>query len=434
MPFYVLKERMTAIDERSNSARPERAFLIGLSADSMEPDERSTEATMEELRALLETAGGEFGGIALQNRRSPDPRTFIGGGKALEIKEAMAAGGCTLAVFDNELSPSQARELEEELGARVLDRSGLILDIFADRARTREGRLQVELAQYRYLLPRLTGMWSHLVRQTASGASRIGTRGPGETQLETDRRHIRRKIQKLEEELSEVRRVRAVQRRQREKNAVPTVALVGYTNAGKSTLANALTAAELHTADRLFDTLDTATRRLELDETTTVLLSDTVGFIRKLPTQLVEAFKATLEELRFADLLLHVIDASEPDWAERAAVTDRLIEELGAESTPRLEVFNKCDLAAGETPRGSGAARVSALTGEGLDELKRRMLEALGRGTKKVDIRLPYDRGGLLDALHRECRVLSVDYTEAGIEVALVCGPETYGRIREYVL
>lgn len=286
----------------------ERAMLAGLCAASMAVGERSTETSMDELAALVETAGGEAVGRLLQNRPTPDPRSFIGDGKMQELKFLIQANDCDLAVFDNELSPSQMRVLSEDLGVKVLDRSGLILDIFAQRAQTREGQLQVELAQYRYLLPRLTGMWTHLERQEGA----MGTRGPGETQLESDRRHIRRKIQKLEEELETVRKIRATQRRQREKNAVPVVALVGYTNAGKSSLLNALTDAGIPANDRLFDTLDTTTRHLRLPDTQEVLLSDTVGFIRKLPTQLVEAFKATLEELRYADVLLHVIDLSNP--------------------------------------------------------------------------------------------------------------------------
>ena len=268
--------------------KKERAALCGLSAGSMDEGERSTDESMDELAALVETAGGEVVGSVLQQRAAPDPRSFIGGGKVAELKELIANAGCDLAVFDNELTPSQMRVLSEELGVRVLDRSGLILDIFAQRARTREGKLQVELAQYEYLLPRLTGMWTHLVRQTASGGSSpIGTRGPGETQLETDRRHIRRRIQKLREELEQVRKVRSVQRRRRERNAMPVVAIVGYTNAGKSTLLNRLTGSSIEANDRLFDTLDTTTRRLKLDEAQEVLLSDTVGFIRKLPTHLV---------------------------------------------------------------------------------------------------------------------------------------------------
>ena len=263
------------------SVKKERAVLAGLSALSMEPSERSTDVSMDELASLVETAGGEPVALIMQNLPSPNTHSFIGEGKVKEMKDLIEANECDLAVFDNELTPSQMRVLSEELGVKVLDRSGLILDIFAQRAQTREGQLQVELAQYKYLLPRLTGMWTHLVRQTASGGSSpIGTRGPGETQLETDRRHIRRKIQKLEEELSDVRKVRETQRRRREKNAMPVVALVGYTNAGKSSLLNCLTDSDIPANDRLFDTLDTTTRRFRIDETQEVLISDTVGFIR----------------------------------------------------------------------------------------------------------------------------------------------------------
>jgi GTP-binding protein HflX len=308
------------------------------------------------------------------------------------------------------------------------------LDIFAARAVTREGQLQVELAQYRYLLPRLTGMWRHLVRQTASGGSSpIGTRGPGETQLESDRRHIRRRIQRLSEELEQVRRVRNTQRRRREKNAMPTVALVGYTNAGKSTLLNCLTGAGIPARDRLFDTLDTTTRRLRLSDTQEVLLSDTVGFVRKLPHQLVEAFKATLEELRYADVLLHVIDLSSPDWEEQVAVTDALIEELGAGQTPRLRVYNKCDRFEGELPRDRDAVFVSAKTGEGKDELLRALSDLLARGRRRVKLLLPYDRGALLELLHREAAVLSTEYAEEGVAVEAVIGPALWRRVRSYV-
>ena len=402
-----------------------RAILVGLNAPSLTREENATEETLEELAALLDTAGGTCLGTVLQNRPNPEPRTFIGEGKTAEIKELVGILGADIVIFDNPLSPSQQRVLTEELGVTVMDRAALILDIFAKRARTSEGRLQVELAQYKYLLPRLTGMWKHLERQEGA----IGTRGPGETQLESDRRHIHRKIAKLEDELKDVRRVRATQRERREKNEVPVVAIVGYTNAGKSTLLNALTGADIPANNRLFDTLDTTTRMLEISDTCTVLISDTVGFISKLPHQLVDAFKATLEELTFADLLLHVIDTSDPLWREQADVVDRLILELGAAETPRLEVFNKCDLAPAEIlPHGEDIVSISARTGAGLPQL----LEAIGRrldtGARRVTIHLPYDQGGLLDTLYRESKVEKVDYTET-IDVVAVCTPKTIGRL-----
>ena len=414
--------------------KKERAVLAGLAADSMEPAERSTEISMDELAALVETAGGETAAMLLQNRPAPDPRSFLGDGKVREMKELIAANDCDLAVFDNELSPSQMRVLSEELGVRVLDRSGLILDIFAQRARTREGQLQVELAQYKYILPRLTGMWTHLVRQTASGGSSpIGTRGPGETQLETDRRHIRRKIQKLEEELAAVRKVRSTQRRRREKNAMPVVALVGYTNAGKSTLLNALTGADIPANDRLFDTLDTTTRRLRIDESTEVLLSDTVGFIRKLPTHLIEAFKATLEELSFADVLVHVVDIANPEWPEQARIVDQLVRQLGAESTPCLRVYNKCDRYLGILPHGEDVVCVSARTGEGTAELVDKLSRMLDRGKRRVTLLLPYAAAGLLDALNRDAKLLYSEYTEEGVAVEAVVPPELFGKVKAYI-
>ncbi|MBR2935123.1 MAG: GTPase HflX [Oscillospiraceae bacterium] len=411
--------------ENNTQEKIEKAVLVGLSAHSLNNDENATDSSMEELAALLETAGGKCVGVVTQSKDSPDPRTFIGEGKVAEVKELVQAMGADMVVFDNSLSPSQQRVLTEDLGVSVLDRSALILDIFAQRARTREGRLQVELAQYKYLLPRLLGMWKHLERQEGA----IGTRGPGETQLESDRRHIHRKISKLESELKEVRRIRGVQRERRIKNEVPVVAIVGYTNAGKSTLLNKLTGADIPANNRLFDTLDTTTRTLEISDTCTVLISDTVGFISKLPHHLVEAFKATLEELEYADLLLHVIDASNPEWRDQAAVVDNLIRELGAEQTPRLEVFNKCDRYVGEIrPHGENIVSISAKTGEGMDQLLEAIGKRLDSGAKRVTIHLPYDKGGILEALYRDAKVEQVDYTET-IDVVAVCTPKTIGQL-----
>ena len=417
---------MTETNQKKNM---DLAVLVGLNSNVLSREENADEDSLEELSALLETAGGECVGMVLQNKSAPDARTFIGEGKVDEVWDLVEKTGAGMVIFDNPLSPSQQRVLTEELGVQVLDRSALILDIFAQRARTREGRLQVELAQYKYLLPRLLGMWTHLERQEGA----IGTRGPGETQLETDRRHIRRKIAKLEEELAEVRRVRATQRVRREKNEVPVVAIVGYTNAGKSTLLNALTGADIPANNRLFDTLDTTTRTLEISDTCTVLLSDTVGFIRKLPHHLVDAFKATLEELSYADLLLHVIDTSNPAWREQAEVVEQLIYELGASQTPRIDVFNKTDLCAGDIlPHGEDIVSISARTGRGLDKLLAAIGKRVDKGACRVTLALPYDQGGLLDLLYREAKVEKVEYADA-IEVEAVCTPRTIGRVREYI-
>ena len=400
----------------------------------MDYSERSSDSSMEELAALVETAGGEVIITLIQNRPSPDPRSFIGDGKVAEMKALIALNDCDLAVFDNELSPSQMRVLSEDLGIKVLDRSGLILDIFAQRARTREGKLQVELAQYQYLLPRLTGMWTHLVRQTASGGSSpIGTRGPGETQLETDRRHIRRKIQALQNSLSEVRKQRSTQRSLRLKNRLPLVALIGYTNAGKSTLLNTLTESSIPANDRLFDTLDPTTRRFPLAPGQEILLSDTVGFIRKLPTHLVEAFKATLEELKYADVLLHVIDLSNPEWEEQAEVVDSFVRQLGAEQTPCLRIFNKCDLYVGILPHGEDVVCISAKTGEGTDVLAARLSAMLRDGVRETELLLPYTDAGVLDVLRRETQILSAEYEDQGIRIRANLTPELCGRYRQFI-
>jgi len=421
------------IEKTKKSEVPERAVLAGLAADSMKIYDRSTEESLDELEALLETAGGVCLGRVLQNRKKPEPRTFIGDGKVKELKELAEANDCTVAVFDNELTPSQMRALTEDLGIKVLDRSSLILDIFAGRAQTREGRLQVELAQYNYLLPRLTGMWKHLVSQTGTSAP-IGTRGPGETQLESDRRHVRRKIDKLREELKEVIRTRDTQRRLREKNNIPVVALVGYTNAGKSTLLNTLTGAGIQAENRLFDTLDTTTRRLKVSDTQEVLMSDTVGFIRKLPHHLVDAFKATLEELKYADLIVHVIDSSSSEREEQIRVVDNMITTLGAGDTPRLEAYNKCDVQTEDVwQHGENIVEISAKTGMGIDILLKKIEEQLSSSKKKVTLRLPYDKAGMVDTIHKEGTVIDTRYLEDCIEVDAVADTKLYSKLAQYL-
>ena len=422
-------ERKT-IEQNKEGVR-DYAVLVGLKSPVLGRDS-ADEESLTELAALVETAGAESVGMILQSREKPDPHSFIGEGKVEEVKRMVDNSEATMVIFDNDLSPSQIRVLTELCGVQVLDRSGLILDIFAQRARTKEGCLQVELAQYQYLLPRLIGMWSHLERQGGTGGSPIGTKGPGETQLETDRRHIRRKIDKLKEELEEVRRVRATQRQRRQKNEIPVVAIVGYTNAGKSTLLNAITGAGIPANDRLFDTLDTTTRLLTVSDTLDVVISDTVGFIRKLPHQLVEAFKATLEELEYADLLLHVIDVSNPEWEEQARIVDDLIRELGADDIPCIRVYNKCDVAFGFQRKEEDAVTLSARTGEGVTDLLAAIDKKLDKGTKRVTLHLPYDKAGALDALYREAKVESVAYGET-VDVTAVCTPRVMGQLKDYI-
>ena len=409
----------------------ERAVLVGLNADCFKKDQTATDETIEELEALLETAGGFCTGKVLQNRHTPDSHSFIGEGKALEVKMLVEATASTMVVFDNELSPGNIRALEEIIGVTVLDRSALILDIFAQRAKTKEGRLQVELAQYKYLLPRLSGMGKSLSRQGGG----IGTRGPGETKLESDRRHIRERITRLETELEQVRKVRAVQRQNRMKNSVPVVAIVGYTNAGKSTLLNQLTNAGIPANNRLFDTLDTTSRQLTVSDNLDVILSDTVGFISKLPHHLVNAFHATLEELEYADLLLHVIDASDPNREEHIEVVEKLIAKLAKPETPVLRCYNKADLVYPEDiPHGEGVVPISAKRGMNMEGLLKAIEKALDQARHHVIVCLPYAMGGMVETLHNNAQVKNVEYTADGIEVEAILDDILYGRLREHIV
>ena len=414
----------------TENKKQERAVLVGLNADCFTKEQTATDETMEELEALLETAGGFCTAKVLQNRHTPDSHSFIGEGKAQEVRMLVEATESTMVIFDNELSPGNIRALEEIIGVPVLDRSALILDIFAQRAKTREGRLQVELAQNKYLLPRLSGMGRSLSRQGGG----IGTRGPGETKLETDRRLIRERINRLEAELEQVRQVRSVQRERRIKNSIPVVAIVGYTNAGKSTLLNQLTGAGIPANNRLFDTLDTTSRLLTVSDNLDVVLSDTVGFIAKLPHHLVNAFHATLEELEYADLLLHVIDASDSNREEHIQVVNRLIAQLAKPETPVLRCYNKADLVTpADIPVGEDVVALSARSGAGCQELLQAIERALNHARHHVVMTLPYSMGGQVETLHDNARVIGVDYSAEGIVVEAILDDILYGRLRDYV-
>jgi GTP-binding protein HflX len=373
----------------------ERAFLIGL--DSSAQDGWPIDRSLAELAALAETAGAVVVGSASQRRAQPDPTTYFGKGRAAELVDERAATGFNLLIVDDELAPNQQRTLEKLLDCKVLDRSALIIDIFARHASTREGRLQVELAALEYHLPRLTRLWTHLSR-TGGG---IGTRGPGESQLETDRRLIRDKIRKVRAELEDVKRQRATAARQRDRSEVATVALVGYTNAGKSTLLNRLAAADLFVADMLFATLDPTSRRVTLPSGQRVVVTDTVGFINKLPHDLVEAFRATLEEVLRADLLIEVVDASDPDFIGQQEAVQAVLAELGAGDKPRIVAFNKIDLLApglgsAAMPAGDRAVFVSASSGEGIETLLERVAAVLRDQMVPIDAVVPWARGELV--------------------------------------
>jgi len=409
----------------------ERAFLVAVDTGT-EPG-WTAEESVNELAALADTAGAEVVGAEWQKRRVPDPTWYLGKGKAQELVQARSETGFTLLVADDELTPNQQRSLEEVVGCKVLDRSGLILDIFAQHARTHEGRLQVELAQLEYQLPRLTRLWTHLSR-TGGG---IGTRGPGESQLETDRRLIRERIRRLRDRLDDVRQQREIASRSRDRRLVPTVAIVGYTNAGKSTLLNALVGAEAAPAeDRLFATLDPTSRAVKLGDGQSAVVTDTVGFIHKLPHQLVDAFRATLEEVTRADILLEVVDAFDSHVAEHRATVQQVLGELHAGEKPRLAVYNKADLlesgAREETnpaPMIGDAVLISALTGYGIDTLRTRLSAQLADLWEDVDAIVPYTLGELIARI-RERGTVDVEYRARDVRVRGRVAPQLAGELR----
>jgi GTP-binding protein HflX len=401
----------------------EKIVLVGVALGHHDLD--AVEQSLDELAQLVDTAGADAVARVVQRRDAPDPTYYVGKGKAEELRDVSLEVDSDTVVFDNELTPAQQYNLEKLLGRTAIDRTAVILDIFAQNASSQEGKAQVELALLRYRLPRLRGRGIQLSQQaggmSAAGGARIGSRGPGETQLEVDRRRIQRRITKLEGELVEISRHRDTQRKSRRRSRLAHVAIVGYTNAGKSTLLNLLTDAGVLVEDRLFATLDATTRRLDLPGGEPVLLSDTVGFIKKLPHGLVEAFKSTLAVAADADLLIHLVDTSAPDPSGQMAAVREVLGEIGADAVPELLVFNKSDrapaAAARLVDRNPGSVAVSARTGEGTEDLLRTLGDRLRSLTELVELLIPYDRGDLLAAVHREGEVVSEAHTEGGVQV-----------------
>jgi len=417
----------------------ERAILVGLDVKSRGRKAAQTEPaaapfnaeeSLDELNVLAVSAGADVEASLLQTRNAPDAATLVGSGKVAELRETVDAARADTVIFDSELSPTQQRNLERALPCKVLDRTQLILDIFARRARTREGQLQVELAQLNYLLPRLAGRGTEMSRLGGG----IGTRGPGETQLETDRRRIYRRIQKLDRDLERVRAGRGTQRRQRQSVPLATVALVGYTNAGKSTLFNRLTGAGVLADARMFATLDPTVRHMVLPSRRTVLLSDTVGFIRNLPTTLVKAFRATLEEVVEAALLLHVVDASSPHARQQMAHVTGVLHEIGAGETPQILVMNKSDVQP-NPPAEPGALAISAKTGQGVDALREQIDQALMLDpVSHARFRVPAAEGGVLNLLHERARVLSSRYKGDRCEIEADVPESIKRRLAAYLI
>ena len=417
-----------------NSFTPERAILCGVHTNDPDPLSDTTEESMAELALLAESAGAEVVATMVQNREKPENKAYFGEGKLEELKMAAEALSATLIIFDDELTGVQIRNIEDITSTRVIDRSTLILDIFALRARSREGKLQVELAQLKYRLPRLTGMGTALSRLGGG----IGTRGPGETKLESDRRHIRRRIESLEEELNDIERHRALIRSRRDKNGTLTAVLAGYTNAGKSSLLNALTKSdEVYAEDLLFATLDPTSRMIELPDGRSVMITDTVGFIRKLPHHLIKAFRSTLEETIDADVILHVIDSSDPNMAQNIAVVDDLIASLECGAERVIAVFNKCDTAPRLDPRPKGAYTdhvfVSAKTGEGLEELIDILSDALPGKKRRIEVLIPYSDSKTAATLHEGEVIFSEKYEDGGVRIDLLADDILYSRLKKYI-
>ncbi|WP_459767710.1 GTPase HflX [Alkaliphilus crotonatoxidans] len=414
-----------------------QAVLVGLNQTRIKED-IGIESSMDELVELAQAARVEVLALSIQNRPTVDAALFIGKGKVEEIRDLCKAHGANLVIFNDELSGSQIRNLEELIGVDVIDRTTLILDIFARRATTKEAKLQVELAQLKYRLPRLTGLGNKLSRLGAG----IGTRGPGETKLETDRRHIMRKIDYIKEQLDEVKRVREVQRAQRIKSDLPIVALVGYTNAGKSTLMNSLlrmsedygAEREVYAENMLFATLEVSLRRLSLPDNFNFLLTDTVGFVSRLPHHLVDAFKATLEEVKYADLLLHVIDASNEDYHLQRETTLTVLKELKVEEKKIVDVYNKIDLLRDEglVPKYENSLTISAKKGINLDQLIQRIQQEVGAANKEVELMIPYDKGAVASSLHEAATVLESEYQETGIYLKVRLSLEDYSKYQAY--
>jgi GTP-binding protein HflX len=427
------RRRLTATEVDLGVVR-QRALLVGTGVEARDVVE--AESDLDELALLADTAGADVVGTELQRRERPDPATYVGKGKAAELAEMAEGLDVDVVIFDDELSPAQQRNLEKQFKCDVVDRVALILDIFAQHAASREGMVQVELAQLRYRLPRLRGKGKDL-SQIGSGVG-IATRGPGETQLEVDRRRIQRRITQLERELDQLAKTRATQRKSRSRRALTTVALVGYTNAGKSTLLNALTQAEVLVEDRLFSTLDPSTRRLKLPGGETVLLSDTVGFVRRLPHQLVESFRSTLEEVASADLLVHLVDAGTPDVAHRIESVQSVLREIDANQVPEQVVFTKTDTVDEKTVKHllaayPGSIAVSARTGDGVEELPVVIGDRLRALEQVLELRVPYDRGDVLAGLHRDGAVLVEVHEEGGTRVRARLPQRESGRYAEFL-